>query len=272
MKGIEEMSDSTKVDRKPSFAELYEEFIVPTMSGPWAPKVVAAADILPGDKVLDIGCGTGVLSREAAERVNSENQISGIDINPEMLSVARRLRPNIDWHQGDAAKLPFDTGSFDVVVSQFVLMFVPDKIAALKEMWRVMTGGGRLSVAVWWRSSGYPILADIARRRINDEVADAFLAPFCFDNAAALQKLFLSAGIENPKIQSLEGWGNFSSIDEFVRIEIKGWVEGQLEGGMSNEDYNAFLKDAREKLAPYRAANGEAHIPMDVHLVAAQKS
>ena len=158
------------------------------------------------------------------------------------------------------------------MVSQFALMFVTDQMAALKEMWRVLVPGGRLSVAVWWQSAGYPILADIARERINGEVATALMDPFCFGDGEELVKLFQSSGIGTAKVHSHEGWGRFPSIDEFVRIEIKGWVDGQIEGGMDEDDYNALLVDARMRLAHFRTREGEAMIPMDAHIVTAEKN
>lgn len=266
------MSETATSEQNNGFADLYEEFIVPTMSAQWAPPVADAAGLKHGDRVLDVGCGTGILSREAAGRVGSDGHVSGLDISEEMLAVARRIRPDIDWHQGDACALPFDDASFDAVVSQFALMFVADQMAALREMWRVLASGGRLSVAVWWQSAGYPILADIARERINGEVAAALMDPFCFGDGDELVKLFRSSGIGTAKVHSHEGWARFPSIDEFVRIEIKGWVDGQLEGGMDEGDYSALLVDARTRLAHFCTADGEAMIPMDAHIVTAEKN
>src|SRR5262245_65938691 len=128
----------------------------------------------PGDRVLDVACGTGVLAREAADRVGPTGRVTGLDLNEAMLAVARRLRSEIDWRQGDAAKLPFEEGTFDVVVSQFALMFFPDQAAALREMWRVLAPRGRLVVAVCApvaRTKAYSVLASILRRAGGDRAA-----------------------------------------------------------------------------------------------------
>ena len=266
------MSESKSNEPKSGFADFYEEFIVPTMSAQWAPRVADAASIKLGDRVLDVGCGTGVLSREVANRVGSDGRVSGLDVNEDMLSAARRICPDVDWHQGDAGELPFDDASYDAVVSQFALMFVPDRIAALKEMWRVLAPEGRLSVAVWWQSPGYPVLAEIARERMGEEVATALMDSFCLGDGEKLLELFRSAGIETAKLHSHEGWGRFPSVDEFVRIEIKGWVDGQLDGGMDEDNYNVLLADARKRLEHFCTADGEAMIPMDAHIVTAEKN
>ncbi len=265
------MSNSKSDEPKSGFADFYEEFIVPTMSAQWAPRVADAANIKVGDKVLDVGCGTGVLSREAVNRVGTEGRVSGIDVNEDMLSAARRICPDVAWHHGDASELPFDNSSFDAVVSQFVLMFVPDRVATLKEMWRVLSPAGSLAVAVWWQSAAYPLLAEIARDRIGEEMATAVMDSFCLGDRDALLELFRSAGIATAKLHSHEGWGRFSSVEEFVRIEIKGWVEGQLDGGIDEDDYNKLLADARERLDQFNTSDGQAVIPMDAHIVTAEK-
>jgi SAM-dependent methyltransferase len=103
-------------------AEVYESCFVPAIFGAWASPVADAAGIRRGNKVLDVGCGTGVLAREALRRVGQEGQVVGLDLNEGMLAVAARSEPNIAWRRGDAAS-SFRDASFDVVVSQFALMY-----------------------------------------------------------------------------------------------------------------------------------------------------
>ena len=97
-------------------AEVYEKCFVPAIFGQWAPQMAEAVRVSSGDRVLDIGCGTGVLARAAADRVAAEGQVTGLDLNEGMLAVARRLRPKIDWRQGDATQLLFADESYDVVI------------------------------------------------------------------------------------------------------------------------------------------------------------
>lgn len=70
-----------------------------------------AAGIGRGDRVLDVGCGTGAVTREVARRVGAEGRVIGLDLNPRMLAVAQRVAPEIEWRQGDAGDLPFGAPS-----------------------------------------------------------------------------------------------------------------------------------------------------------------
>lgn len=264
-----EMSEPETVQLSTDAAVVYEQCFIPAIFGQWPPQLADAASIGPGDRVLDVGCGTGVLAREAADRVGPEGRVTGFDLNESMLAVARQVRPEIDWRQGDAAELPFDDASFDVVASQFMLMFVPDQAAVLKEMWRVLAPGGRLAVAVWSGSTGYAALADIARRRTSEEVAATLVVPFSLGDGVELLELFHSAGIADAGLESRDGWARFPSIDEFVRIEIKGWV---LADTLDDAGYNALLEEAREGLRGFCNGDGEIAMPMNAHIVTARKA
>lgn len=105
-----------------------------------------------GESVLDIGCGAGVDALIAAIMVGPEGTVTGIDIVPEMLERAREnLRKahldNITFHQASAEELPFPDAGFDVVISNGVFNLVPDKLKALKEVFRVLKTSGRFQIA-----------------------------------------------------------------------------------------------------------------------------
>ena len=127
-------------------AELYEERFVPALFAHWVDAVLDAAGVRAGQDVLDVACGTGIVTRHAAERVGPTGHVTGLDLNPAMLAVASRVRPGLTWHQGDVAALPFDDDSFDVVTCQSAAMFFPDLVGALKEMGRVTRPGGVVAV------------------------------------------------------------------------------------------------------------------------------
>ena len=132
-----------------SAAEIYDEFFVPALFQDWSDRVADHAQIQAGQSVLDVACGTGVLARAVHNRVGHTGQVVGIDINEGMLAVARSKSAEIEWKHNPAESLPFETGSFDAVVSQFGLMFFENRALAIDEIIRVLRPDGKLAIAVW---------------------------------------------------------------------------------------------------------------------------
>src|ERR1700722_8583613 len=128
-----------------SAPEVYERELVPAVFRPWAPILVDLAHPRPGERVVDVACGTGVVARIVAARVGPKGTVVGVDLNPGMLSVARsavstdpRASAPVQWQEASADKLPFPDGSFDIVYCQLGLQFFVDRAAALCEMRRVL--------------------------------------------------------------------------------------------------------------------------------------
>ena len=252
-------------------AEIYEEFFVPALFSEWSARVVEAARLSPGQKVLDVACGTGVLARSAFERVQPGGAVAGLDRNDGMLAVARRKAPGISWLSGRAESLPFGDEPFDAVVSQFGLMFFEDQIEALGEMWRVLRPAGRLVVAVWApidRLPGYAALAALLERLFGAQIAGALEAPFKLGDTAVLSSLFAKADIPGIAISTPLGKVRFPSIESWVRTEIKGWTLADV---LDDAQYETLQRESQKELASYVRPDGSVEFAGPAHLVTATK-
>jgi ubiquinone/menaquinone biosynthesis C-methylase UbiE len=253
---------NTAVDVR-SPAEIYDEFFVPALFAQWGPVVTAAARIGPGDRVLDVACGTGALTLAVAERVGSKGSVVGLDANPQMLAVARRKPTRIEWIEGTAESLPLPDRSFDAVVSQFGLMFFSDRAAALREMRRVLRPNGRLAVAVCdtvENSPGYSAFAKLLDRLFGKTIGDAFRAPFVLGDADRLLEISREAGISDAAVSQHHGTVTFKSIASLVSTERACvWTLG---GVLNDEQFSRLLKEAETALNSFTSADGTIEFDM----------
>jgi SAM-dependent methyltransferase len=267
------MSDAT-LQAQIDAAKAYEALFVPALFGQWVDEVADAAQIQPGDRVLDVGCGTGVLAREATSRATPTGYVAGLDPSPGMLAVAKDLAPTIDWREGAAESIPFPDQSFDTVVSQFGLMFFRDHHQALREMLRVLTATGRLVVAVWASLDnipGYSAEVALLERLGGTRAADAVRAPFVLGDRQMLAKLFTDVGADAVKITTHQGTARFPSIRVMVEAELRGWlpVMGVL---LTEIQITNILKEAENALRSYVTTEGRVMFDVSAHLVTAKRS
>jgi SAM-dependent methyltransferase len=252
-------------------AEAYEAAFVPALFGEWAPHVVEAAGVRTGQRVLDVACGTGVVARTAANRVGPTGQVVGVDLNPAMLEVARRRRPDIEWRQGDAGALPLPDAAFDAVLCQAALMFFPDRAGALREMARVLDVGGTVAVQVWAsleEQPGYGPFVEVAARHAGPEAVDLLGSYWVLGDLDALGSLFESAGLDVTATRTLLGTAHFDSLDALVRTEVDGTPLGER---IDEETYDRILVDTRAALAACVTAAGTADIPIRGHVLSARR-
>jgi ubiquinone/menaquinone biosynthesis C-methylase UbiE len=202
-------------------AELYEHCPARYILGPWALPLVETARVSAGERVLDVACGTGVVARAAAERVGRNGRVVGVDLNPGMIAVAQSLPAGrggtIEWLERSALDLRLDDGSFDVVLCQQGLQFFPDKALALREMRRVLVGGGRLALSVWNNVGLYNSAVSAALTRfVGKEVADRFNASRNVPTAGGLHHLATEAGFSAVDVRVSRINVHLPQIDKFV--------------------------------------------------------
>jgi ubiquinone/menaquinone biosynthesis C-methylase UbiE len=255
-------------------AELYEKLLVPALTAAWAPLAIEAAGVRPGDHVLDVACGTGVVARAAAERAGPAGRVVGLDLNPGMLAVARTLGPEIEWRQGDAAALPFPDASFDRVTCQFALMFFPDRAAALREMRRVLKPNGWLAIATWGPidvSPPYAMQAEIAGRLAGPEAAAIVFAPFVLTDPAELELLLADAGFAESTAETRQETVMYSNVDAFLEGEVDATPLGAFLLERSQALYDQVKAELREAVAPYTSATG-VMFPIDANVASARQA
>lgn len=249
-------------------AETYEAAFVPSLFAHLAPHLVAAADVTAGDHVLDVACGTGIVARTAAERTG---HVVGLDLNVAMLTVARRVRPDLDWRQGDAAALPFPDGSFDVALCQSGLMFVPDPAVAVSELARVVRSEGRVAVQVWSsldRQTAIRPLADAVARHAGRDAVDLISTYFRLGDRAAFARRFEQAGLRVTDIRTLPVMVQAPSADDYITTEVE---STPLIDRISDEVYRRIRKEAAGGLARYCDGSGVLRLPLEAYLVAARR-
>jgi SAM-dependent methyltransferase len=254
-----------------SAAEVYEEFFVPALFGQWAGPIVDAAGVKPGDAILDVACGTGVVAREAANRLGETGRVVGLDCNDGMLAVARRIAPNVDWRLGQAEALPFEDETFDAATCQFALMFFEDRIAALKEMWRVLKPGGRLAIATWDRlehSPGYAAMVALLQRLFGTRAADALRAPFVIGEPELLIALAGEAGIPKAAVETRDGTVSFPSLKAWVHTDVKGWTLADM---IDDAQFQTLLEAAHRDLTRFAQADSTVSFAGPAHILTAVK-
>ena len=250
----------------------YQERLVPALYGAWSGIVADEASIQAGEHVLDVGCGTGSLTAEAAARVGRSGRVVGLDVSDGMLAVARAGRPDIEWRRGDETHLPVDLGTFDVVMSNFALVFFRDPITALREMWRVLRSRGRLAVAVWGaidRAPAYSVLSDIVARHVGETAAAPIRRQFLTGDVTTVEHMIEGAGIPHWWVVTRSGHANFASVDDFVNLEVDRWRT--LARKVQGRKLRAVVAIAEHELAALRRADGGVSTPIEAHIVTATK-
>lgn len=186
-----------------SIPENYDRYLGPVLFAPYADDLVARLDLAKDASVLELACGTGVLTRRLRERLSAHAKLIATDLNEAMLSFARQKLENsggIEWKQADATELPFQDQSLDAVVCQFGVMFFPDKDKAASEIYRVLKPGGIFLFNVWdaIEENDLPHIAHTVISKFFDDNPPTFYQiPFSFHDIENIRTLLTKAGFRN---------------------------------------------------------------------------
>lgn len=246
--------------------EAYERKSVARVFGPLAIEFLKHFPVQEGERVLDVACGTGIVARNVAIQVGPKGHVKGIDLNPGMLKVAKSLEPSegakIEWHEGDATKLPFEEDEFDVVLCQQGLQFFSDKLSAIGEMFRVLAEGGRVGICIGRSIEHAPYnlaKAEALGRHVGPEAEEKERnrTPFSLGRSEALFELILGAGFKDVQIQQLEFTSNMGLLDETVNEASFPDLDSEIAAKV--------VSDVHETLQPY-VSNGYLYAPVKFNL------
>lgn len=241
-----------------SSAEAYERYLVPAATARWAEHLVGLAAPQTGERAADVGCGTGVVARTIAPKVGERGRVIGLDLNDDMLAVARAasttIRPAIEWRQGDATELPFADGSFDIVTCQYAIQFFPDPRAALCEMRRVLAPEGRLALMLGRsvaQNRAYGWIADTMARHAGPEAGAMMRSPFPDWTTATLRDFVTMAGFQEVRVGIHIMNLRYPSAADLLWQEASYSPLAGIFAALSADARDGLVADVTEALMPY---------------------
>lgn len=234
---------------------------------PYGRALLDGAAIVPGETVLDVGCGSGDTTVQVARRVGPEGKVVGIDLSKQMLEAARERvaaesLTNVTFEQGDAQTFAFDEGAFDAVVSRFGVMFFADPAAAFVNLARALRPGGRLTFVCWqdpmkneWIS--VPAMAVIQHVGLPEPGDPLAPGPFSLADGDRLRTLVEGAGVADVRIESLTLPAKMGSdVDDVVAFFRGSDMAREILTGKPDDRVDAALASLRDALAAYAGPDG----------------
>ncbi|HST29481.1 MAG TPA: methyltransferase domain-containing protein [Chthoniobacterales bacterium] len=239
--------------------ENYDRYLGPVIFEPYAEDLVSRLKNKRLARLLEIACGTGIVTRRLRDALPVSTEIVATDLNPDMFEFAKRKFRNEEhlcWQQADASALPFPDNSFDAVVCEFGYMFVPDKPAAMWESYRVLRKGGLFLFNVWNSLDANPF-AQIAHTTIasffDRDPPKFYEIPFSLNDSKVVHELLQNAGFAD--IQSFVETRpcRANSAKEFATGLVRGnpvGVEATERGVDPDKLIDALAKTFAERFGP----------------------
>ncbi|MDX1431354.1 MAG: methyltransferase domain-containing protein [Gammaproteobacteria bacterium] len=214
----------------------------------------------PGERVLDVACGTGLVTFRAVDAVGASGSVVGTDISAEMVETARRLADakgirNATFARCDAEAMDLDNESFDAAVCALGLMYVPDPTKALGEMRRLLAPGGRAAAAVWGarRSCGWAEIFPIVDARIASEVCPLF---FQLGTGDSLARCFEQAGFVDVRLERIAVDLRYANDDEALGAAFRGGPVALAYSRFDEPTRRAVHAEYLRSIEPYRSGTG----------------
>ncbi len=249
------MGETGRYQLSANAAQTYERDLVGIFNRPLAHITFAYVTFHEGERVLDTACGTGIVTRVALERFKGLKKIVGIDLNAGMLDVARENTPAtetlVEWHEGDICHLPFPDASFDIVMCQQGLQYIPDKLAALRDMRRVLVSGGRLAFTVWQEQNRQAVaMTEAMLCHLGPEVVNQ-LGGSAWNDAETIREIVTEAGWQDITLDIVAFEVRMPATGDIAR--------GQVDRALGRTQFDDEIQKARTAIEADMLAILEAY-------------
>lgn len=261
-------------------AEVYERYLSRTIADPWTRVLLELAVPKLGERVLDLACGTGSVSRQLAPMLGASGEVLALDINANMLEVGRAqpapVGAPIVWQKGNAARLALPDQAFDLVLCQQGPQFFPDRAASASEIRRVLRNGGRSVISVWQGLDQHPVY-----KALFAATADHLGVPisavdvaFSLSEPEELQVLLSDAGFQHVKIIPRTLLIHMPEPERFVQLSILGAATSvpafiRLDTVQRDALIHAISKETSEVVQQFRDG-GMLTLSMSTNIAVAQ--
>ena len=275
-------TQSNAIDPALVTAENYEKRVVTYTTSWFAAILLEHANPQPGEHVVDIACGTGIVARQTAPRVGTNGAVVAVDINPAMLTVGRLLpTPEgaaIEWREGDAQALPLLDKTFDLALCSAGLQFFPDRLAAVREMFRVLQPGGRLGVCVArsldLNPASHLLWGSIARHL--KTTPEKLTPAWSLGNAEVFRNLLESGGFADVALFSCSGIVREPRNPQLIAVMLASLPSNVVPAfaTMGREERNSLAHAVEREIGPglQRYAEGDEQLyPMSFQVAMAYK-
>lgn len=240
---------STNISFAGSIPENYDRYLGPLLFEPYAKNLIDRISKRNFMSVLELACGTGRVTQYLVQS-QPDAKIIATDINPDMLEVAKKKieSKNIEWKQADMQEIPFDDSVFDLVICQYGVMFLPDKVKAYKEIYRVLVPGGIFLFNTWDRLEANEMLHHsdlVVNSFFKENPVEFYKIPFSYFDKDKIKRELNEGGFKNITFTSVKKEG----VSDTAENAAKGVVEGNPVINAINEQDPNLVSVIKEKLS-----------------------